>query len=173
MVSIARWFGIGAADVEDKKRTLKAGRDAASITYSAQLVPSLLDDHQELFKLYGEVESALAAGNYDSLPRLLGTFKTKLDVHLLSENLRFYCYLEQSLTNQPEELEIMKNFRREMNNIARAAVNFVRKWQTAGVTPASTKTFTMESEQVKSLLVERMEREESGLYPLYQPPGKR
>lgn len=172
MTSIARWLGLGNAEAKGEKRNLKAERDKASITYSAQLVPSLLNDHKELFKLYDDIETNLNTGNFDSLPRLLGAFKTKLDVHLLSENLRFYCYLEQSLATQPEELEIMKNFRHEMNSIARAAVNFVRKWQTAGVTSASTKTFTLEAEQVKSLLVERMQREETGLYPLYQPPGK-
>lgn len=168
MASIAKWFGFGGAD-KPAKQAFKEIRDKASITYSAQLVPSLLSDHQELFKLYGDIEAALAAGDLDSVPRLLGTFKTKLDVHLLSENLRFYCYLEQSLEDQHEELEIMKGFRREMNDIARAAVNFVRKWQTAGVTPGSTRTFTMEAQQIKTLLEERMSREETGLYPLYQP----
>ncbi|HEU0197315.1 MAG TPA: hemerythrin domain-containing protein [Nevskiaceae bacterium] len=166
MASIAHWFGFGSA-TKANKGELKQTRAEAAITYSAQLVPSLLSDHKELFKLYDEITAALEAGQFDSLPKLLGTFKTKLDVHLLSENLRFYCYLEQSLAHHPNELEIMKGFRREMNDIARAAVNFVRKWQVAGITPGSVRTFTMEAKQVRTLLEERMQREESGLYPLY------
>ncbi|TAM12574.1 MAG: hemerythrin domain-containing protein [Nevskiaceae bacterium] len=168
MTSITRWFGFGATGKGTSEK-LKADKAAASISYSPQLVPALLNDHVELFKLYGDIEAALGEGQYDLIPNLLSSFKTRLDVHLLSENLRFYCYLEENLVPHPEELETMKGFRREMNDIARATVNFVRKWKTAGVTPASQRSFGQEATQIKALLQERMQREEQGLYPLYTP----
>lgn len=167
MTSIRRWLGLGGTNRETG--TASGSGQASCMSYSAQLVASLLNDHVELFKLYDDMERALKAGHFDAIPNLLSAFKTRLDIHLLSENLRFYCYLEQSLVQHPEELETMQSFRREMNDIARATVNFVRKWKTVGITPATQQKFGREAAQIRALLQERMQREEAGLYPLYTP----
>ncbi|MGH8539433.1 MAG: hemerythrin domain-containing protein [Stenotrophobium sp.] len=138
-------------------------------TYSPTLIQSLEGDHAELLQMYTQVDQMLKRGDYEAIVPALGTFKTKLDVHILNENLRFYCYLEEHLAGSPDELNVMKDFRREMNDIARGVVNFVRKYQMAGVTLSNHKNFGNEFQQVGALLAQRIEREERGLYILYTP----
>jgi regulator of sigma D len=145
-----------------------ASADASNgISYSPTLIDSLKDDHSDLIEMYSEIAHIMAAGHYDAIPEALTSFKTKLDVHLLTENLRFYCYLEQNLTGHAAELELMKSFRREMSNIARSVVGFVRKWQFTVITKANKDSFLDEYAQIGAALTQRIEREENTLYTLY------
>jgi len=171
MISInwlTQWFSPARGEARPgRSATLKAVKQAHRITYSPTLVPELKDDHQELLAIYGEVGALLQDGRYAAIADVLRRFKTKLDVHLLNENLRFYCYLEERLAATPAELEVMQDFRREMNGIARVVVTFLRKYQMSGVNLHNRETFVGEYQQIGAALVERINREEKGLYSLY------
>jgi hypothetical protein len=56
-----------------------------------------------------------------------------------------------------------------MNTIARAVVEFVKKYQRLGIDHSLQVQFTVDYRAVGGLLVQRIEREEGNLYPLYQP----
>lgn len=137
------------------------------ISYSPTLIDTLMDDHDDLLELYSQIAHIMAERRFDEIPEALTLFKTKLDVHLLTENLRFYCYLEQSLDEDAEERETMKTFRREMSTIARAVVTFIRKWQAHMITDDNKAEFLSEYAQIGDALAQRIEREEKGLYTLY------
>lgn len=139
----------------------------SGISYSPNLIESLMDDHNDLLELYSAIAHVMAEGRFDEIPEALTLFKTKLDVHLLTENLRFYCYLEQNLGENAQEREIMKNFRREMSTIARAVVTFIRKWQAHIITAENKDEYLSEYAQIGDALAQRIEREEKGLYTLY------
>ncbi|MGH8461933.1 MAG: hemerythrin domain-containing protein [Stenotrophobium sp.] len=139
------------------------------ISYSPTLVGSLKDDHEELLATYGEIATLLRTERYDEISNHLRDFKNQLDVHLLNENLRFYCYLEEHLAGSPNELEIIKDFRRDMNEISRIVVSFLRKYRMAGVSSANRETFGSEYREIGAALTSRIVREESGLYSLYKP----
>jgi hypothetical protein len=56
-----------------------------------------------------------------------------------------------------------------MNSIARAVVNFVKKYRSEGVSGQTVADFLVELRQVGALLLKRIEREEKELYALYRP----
>jgi hypothetical protein len=162
MARVREWFGFG------EEEQPKSAQEHSRFNYSAHLLPGLKGDHAELLKLYVELERMAIEGRYASIPASLGTFKSKLDVHLLNENLHFYCYVEEKALGEREK-ELIRGFRAEMNGIARSVLNFVKVYRQAGVHPANGQTFLSELRLIGGLLVQRIEREEEELYALYRP----
>jgi hypothetical protein len=142
---------------------------ARSIRYDVELVPSLKGDHAELVGMYGQLGQDVRSGQFQRIPNALLAFKTRLEAHLLIENVRFYVYLEQSMAGDSDNMAIIRDFRREMNGIARGVVEFVRRYQQQHVHAGNQADFMLEYEEVGKLLAMRIEREEGNLYPLYQP----
>jgi hypothetical protein len=164
MEALARvwsWFGFGG------KETPRSAQEHSRINYSPELIPALKGDHGELLSLYRDIEKMAVHGGYAGIPAALGSFKSKLDVHLLNENLHFYCYIEEK-AQDPQDKELIKGFRSEMNALARGVVNFIKTHRQAGVHPANAQSFLTELRQVGALLVRRIEREEKQLYTLYR-----
>ena len=164
------WFkGKPATQTPQAKTVLDAIQPPTrSIRYDANLVARLKNDHRELVEAYGNLGKDVQAGRYAGVPGSLLAFKTRLEAHLLTENVHFYVYLEQFLANDEENRAIIHDFRREMNGIARGVVEFVRRYQQSPVTAANCADFLRDYEAVGKLLVMRIEREEGNLYPLYQ-----
>ncbi|KRE92478.1 hypothetical protein ASG87_00750 [Frateuria sp. Soil773] len=140
-----------------------------TIGYDAGLVGSLKHDHAELVALYQRIGQLQQAGRYAEIRAELVNFKTRFEAHLLTENVRFYTYLEQSLTTDAHNAELMRDFRREMNTIARGVVDFVKRYQPVAFDDAQRAQFAEDYKAIGGLLSQRIEREESNLYPLYQP----
>lgn len=159
----------GRTEIAPSVASLKGIKEQSRINYSATLVPELKGDHVELLQMYTGVAELLKQARYHEIAASLVAFKAKLDMHLLHENLRFYCYLEEQLIGSPDDVATVRDFRVEMNAIARGVVNFVRQYQTSGVTFANHKTFETDFQKVGALLVSRIEREEQHLYILYRP----
>ena len=107
-------------------------------------------------------------GRYANIAAALSAFKAKFDLHILEENLHFYCYIEEKLSARAESQALIKTFRSEMNAIARGVVNFIKKYRMAGVRLSNGKEFLTELRQFGALLVQRIGREENDLYTLYQ-----
>jgi hypothetical protein len=164
METLARawqWLGLGTPPMPS--------RDHSRFNYSPALVASLESEHAELLKLHGEVERLAAAGRYAELPAALAAFKSRFDLHTLNENLNFYGYVEEKTAGRPEDQDLVRGFRSEMNAIARAVINFVKKHRGAGVDAATVQDFLVELRQIGLLLIKRIEREEKDLYALYRP----
>ena len=139
------------------------------IGYDSRLINSLLQDHAELGRIFGNIGDAQKADNFNDIRSLLIQFKTRLEAHVLTENVRFYNYLEQSLASDPNNTGVMHDFRREMNNIARSVVDFVKKYQSGTFTPEERRHFATDYDSVGKILEQRLDNEENNLYPLYQP----
>jgi hypothetical protein len=164
MEALARawhWLGFGGSP--------KALRDHSRFNFSPSLVPSLKGDHSELVKQHGELARLASEGRYTAIPAALAAFKSKFDLHILNENLHFYCYVEEKTTGRPDDADMIRGFRSEMNSIARAVVNFVKKYRSEGVGPQTAAEFLVELRQIGALLLKRIEREEKELYVLYRP----
>jgi hypothetical protein len=155
------WLGFGG--------TPKASRDHSRFNFSPSLVSSLKGDHGELLKLHGELGRLAAEARFTAIPATLAAFKSKFDLHVLNENLHFYCYVEEKATERPDDQDMIRGFRSEMNAIARAVVNFVKKYRSEGVRGETAPDFLVELRQVGALLLKRIEREERELYTLYRP----
>ena len=164
MEALARawhWLGFGG--------TPKASRDHSRFNFSPSLVASLKGDHVELIKLHADLARLATEGRYTALPAALAAFKSKFDLHVLNENLHLYCYVEEKATARPDDQDMIRGFRSEMNAIARAVVNFVKKYRSEGVDAQTAPEFLVEARQVGALLLKRIEREEKELYTLYRP----
>lgn len=166
-------FGRGGR--KDERNQPEFGVDTVSptpgkpIQYDTELVPTLKSDHNRIIHLYGSIGLKLNNRKFYELQDELLVFKTHLQGHLLVENVRFYNYLEQKLADDPLNYELMRDFRREMNHIAQAVVNYVKKYRSCRFTDSVVEEFTKEYQKVGQLLQERVNREESGLYVLYTP----
>jgi hypothetical protein len=100
---------------------------------------------------------------------MLNAFKVHLEGHLIAENVRFYNYVENAMQGDSESTALVRSFRREMNAIARGVVDFVKKYQLSTFDQQVREEFMADYKTVYGLLAQRIEREESSLYPLYLP----
>ena len=144
-------------------------RGGFAINYDPDLVPALKRDHADLVKQFGAIGDGAKQGNYREIPQMLNAFKVHLEGHLIAENVRFYNYVENSMQHDPDNVTLVRSFRREMNAIARGVVDFVKKYQTVEFDQRMRDEFMTDYQTVGSLLAQRIQREESSLYPLYQP----
>ena len=147
----------------------QAGQRRTNIGYDADLVPALKRDHADLVKLFGEIGELARQGDYQHIPSMLNAFKVHLEGHLIAENVRFYNYVENAMQHDPDSSALVRSFRREMNAIARGVVDFVKKYQISTFDQRARSEFLADYQTVGGLLAQRIQREESSLYPLYMP----
>ncbi|MDR2220851.1 MAG: hemerythrin domain-containing protein [Methylobacillus sp.] len=174
MKIFSKWFKGKKTAAAHQPAPQRASSDTSqsstrSIRYDPELVGNLREDHKQLVAMYKALGDDVRAGVYTKIPHALLAFKTRLDAHLLIENVRFYVYLEQSMADDHENLALIRGFRSEMNKIARGVVEFVRRYQSTTVTTDNVDTFIEEYGAVGTLLAMRIEHEESNLYTLYHP----
>lgn len=141
------------------------------IQYDHALVGSLMKDHAELKDLYVHIGRLLNGKKYEDIPQALRRFKTRLQSHIMVENVRFYVYLEQSLDQDRENLDTMRDFRHEMGDIARAVVKFIKKYAESGITLSTHSQFEKDYNDIGNVLTQRIDSEENDLYPLYESMG--
>lgn len=139
------------------------------IAYSPELVSELKDDHQELLKLFGAISAAHARGDLEETCELLDRFRSALGEHLIKENVRFYIYLEHALKKDQSSYELVHQFRREMDDIGKAVMAFLKRYRNLASDPALAKSFGADLGEIGKVLGERIRSEETTLYSLYLP----
>jgi len=139
------------------------------IRYHPELIAQLQSDHQTLIGLYGEIQAAFDAGDYAGVSEKLDAFRTGLQGHLLTENVRLYIYLDRCLANDETNSELIRGFRREMDGIAKVAMNFLKKYEAIGVDKELAGAFAKDFATIGQVLGARIQKEEQVLYPLYMP----
>ena len=139
------------------------------ISYSSDLIQHLKHDHVELVELYGAIAGFIEQQQYEFIAPGLEELKSRFNLHIMQENLHFYCYLEQSFQGQQEKLDMIKGYRKEMNAISTAVVRFIKKWQDQMINDDNVSRFTEEYNSVGEVLAQRIDQEENNLYTLYQP----
>lgn len=140
---------------------------AQTISYEADLIDQLKGDHVRLVNEFTSLMPALKSGDVKGFKAKLSGFKTDFQGHIIKENVKFYVYLEQSLAGDETNLELMRDFRREMNTISRAVVNFCNRYTEDSMDATGVANFQRESNDIAQALLRRIEREERDLYTLY------
>ena len=155
----------------DAARTQHAGGVApgTAIHYHPELIDQLKHDHQVLLTQFGAVQKAFGEGRLQAVVEHLETFRTTIQSHLLMENVRLYIYLEHQLAGDPASHKLIHDFRHEMDGIGRAVVSFLAKYKDLSVDGNLVPSFGRDLETVGKVLVDRIQREETTLYPLYLP----
>lgn len=139
------------------------------IRYHPELIDQLKSDHQALLGLYGEIKTAFDAGDYATVSQKLDALRSGLQGHLLTENVRLYIYLDRCLANDETNSDLIRGFRREMDGIAKVAMNFLKKYEAIGVDKELAGAFAKDFATIGQVLGARIQKEEQVLYPLYMP----
>jgi hemerythrin-like domain-containing protein len=101
---------------------------------------------------------------------MLNEYGVLLRNHLLKENMRLYIYLQQRVADDEVNTRLVRSFRKEMDGMAKTALNFLEKYKAIEQLPANQQAeFIIELESIGAVVQERMHREENLLYPLYSP----
>ena len=110
------------------------------------------------------------AGDAVAFKQALQGFKALLVPHLLEEAIRLYTYLRQELKTRGDanSYQLVNGYKSEMKGIGDAAVHFVETYNTAANDAIDFEQVRASLHEIGHLLGDRIRREESELYPLYQ-----
>jgi len=138
-----------------------------NIYFHPELIDQLKGDHKELVELYMEIKSLFEAESYKTVSEKLGDFRAALQGHLLTENVRLYIYLDHMFQGDETNSELIRGFRKDMGDIAKAVMSFLKKYEEIGVNNDLASQFDEDFATIGKVLTKRIENEETVLYPLY------
>ncbi len=154
-----------AKDLRDLKQS---NSQSKGVQYDSGLIQNLERDHEMLVEIFGKIWSeGYEKSDFDTLCLHLSEFKSLFQSHLLKENVKFYVYLEQSLRRDTHSLSIVKEFRKDMNDIANAVIAFCKKYDKPEYTEVAHESFKADYQGIGQALVRRVQLEERDLYSLY------
>lgn len=158
---------------EESSTRSRAGEGASApgtaIRYSADLIGKLKGEHARLLAIFARIQQAFEQGDLALVSRALAEFRVAIQGHLLAENVRLYIYLEHQLAGDGAGSELIRSFRHEMDGIGKAVMSFLNKYRNIAAEPTLAESFGSDLAAVGEILARRIEREETTLYPLYEP----
>jgi len=162
------WIFGDKSNIKPEKNTSHSQENVdRTIKFHPDLVEKLTGDHQAIVALYSEMVELVQIRQYHSLSLKVSEFKTALQSHVIVENVQFYTYLENKLSDDPTNLEFIKDVRKEMNGIAHAVVRFAKQYEKVTFTDQLRETFIKDLDDIGTVLTKRVAMEESQLYTLY------
>ncbi len=138
------------------------------IGYDPLLIKRLRSDHQRMLDLFTQAQELLTTHDYDGVKRKLGALRITLQDHLMTANVKFYVYVSRHLADDAAKSAIINEYRREMLSNSRQIMDFLRTYSAARLDDSFADSFQIELLVIGSALVQRIEREQSTLFPLYQ-----
>jgi hypothetical protein len=140
------------------------------ITYNSHLIPRLQADHRKLLLLFTSIRSACTIDDMVEVMTCLREFKSNIQTHLITEQVQLYVYLQHTLASDQLSYALIRNMRKEMDVIGKSVLDFLEKYGTPNREGTLEASFLPDLDQLGGVLTERIEREETTLYPLYMPP---
>lgn len=163
---INRWRTSESATGESNDYAPAPGTE---IRYSPELVGKFEQEHQRFFALHGAILDAQERRELSAIPPLMNEFEALLTGHLLSERVRLYAYMDAYFSADQKTRTMLREYRTEMDRIGDSVMQLFRKYRNIETDSTLTQTFNRDFEELGKILAERMQREESILYPLYMP----
>lgn len=136
------------------------------ISFYADLIPKLQNDHRVVLSIYGELMKRANDGDWVGVNNSLQMFRAGLQDHLLDEAIRLYVYLNRNIEDT-ESKYLARQFRVEMDKIGRVVLASLDRYKNIDLSPALQETFIEEWRGIGGVLGDRIRREEQTLYPLY------
>lgn len=147
-----------------------AEADPAPAAAAAEgLIGHFKSDHAELVDRLRDIEDRLLHGQFADIPRLLDAFRERLQTHLDEESEKFYGPLHARGEHDPAASQAVAQEETRMIGIARLVLIFTKRYVGTGVGAHNRDAFARDLDVIASLLVDRIQTEESMLYPLYCP----
>ena len=158
-----------AVDVAPRDAIVQPKAAKVSIPYNSELIKSCLDDHQELLAIYTAMMEAAEARDFANIDSNLVSLSQGLKAHFNKEFTELYTYLDLRTRKgaDKEEFERVRQFRMELQQIGVQINDIVNRYE-KGVDADSLERFIEDYKQLGAALGDRIQREESVLYPIYQ-----
>ncbi|HEX7340033.1 MAG TPA: hemerythrin domain-containing protein [Rhodanobacteraceae bacterium] len=172
---LSKWFGKGSKSPASDRIGVDFAATGAPyapgtrIAYDAELITRFEGHHKSLLKLFDNLSRLADERAYDRLGPALKKFLNVLQQHVLEENLKLYVYLEKCI-DDGDHAQMMHEMKLEMGQIGRRVRAFVRHHIEFAVNADNIVKFRQELKEIGAVLVDRIQREEDGLYKLYMPP---
>ena len=172
MSVFSKWFEKKFATSEQPPlpNTERVFAPNTSIPYHPALIDDLKSDHRQLGLIFGRLVAAAQADDAKDVKAALDQFEGLLYEHLLKEKTSFYIYLRGIFSQDEGTLELVNHFSREMDEIQREVIKFIRKYKKSDLSSNELRVMNDELDGLGKALTNRIEREETQLYPLYLPP---
>lgn len=130
----------------------------------------LKKQHLEVLELMKIIEALIKRGDFEvtakDIAYNINNMAGKLKVHLVSEDKFLYPNLMSS------DNENIKNtaysFNNEMGSLTESFTSFVKKYNIPSKILQNSGSFTVESKKVFALIFDRINKEDSELYPLLE-----
>ena len=137
------------------------------IGYDPLLLQRLRADQQRMLELFTQTQALLNARDYGGVYRKLGELRIVLQDHLMTANVKFYVYMSRQLAHDSAKSAIINDCRREMLVNSRQLMDFLRTYTAVRLDDNLAETFQIDLLVIGSVLVQRIEREQTTLFPLY------
>ena len=142
----------------------------SGIQHHSTLVTQLVGDRRQLLESFGVLKKSAEASDAVAFKQALQGFKALLIPHLLEEAVRLYTYLRQEFKTRGDanNYQLVNGYKSEMKGIGDAAVRFVETYSATANDAIDFQQVRTGLHEIGHLLGDRIRREESELYPLYQ-----
>jgi len=164
---INRWRTPNEAAVQQVEEYAPA--PGTGIRYSPDLVAEFKRDHERFFALHSSILAAHEHSDLSAIPSLMSEFEAAMTGPLLMERVRLYAYMDAYFSVDQKTRQMLREYRMEMDRIGDSVMQLIRKYRNIDTDVALQGSFGPDFEELGTVLAERMEREETILYPLYMP----
>lgn len=137
------------------------------IGYDPLLLQRLRADQQRMLELFTQTQALLNSRDYSGVYRKLSELRIVLQDHLMIANVKFYVYLSRLFANDQAKSATINDCRREMLANSRQLMDFLRTYTAVRLDDTLAETFQIDLLVIGSVLVQRIEREQNTLFPLY------
>jgi len=137
--------------------------------YNSELVGVLKSEHVDLLRLYKQLMASADERDFDAIPFHLIKFNQTLTEHLKHEDSDLYIYMDfyHERGNFFNEQAMLKDFRSEMKEITIELSSLINQSPNIPVTDRTIDGFLFDFNLIGEILQDRIHREETVLYPLY------
>lgn len=143
------------------------------VQFNKFLIKNLVSDHKILLAEFTEMMDSAKNDNFYEANKLLSSFGTKLVEHFQVELIELYVYfnaIDEIMT--VDERKSTKGFSDEMYEIEATVKKLLNSYINYPVSAANKESFISEFNGAAGILLSRIDREESVLYPLYGKYGR-
>jgi hypothetical protein len=139
-----------------------------SIGYDPLLISRLKSEQQRMLELFTQAQLLLTNSDYNGVRRKLSELRISLQDHLMTASVKFYVYVSRQTASDPVKSALVGTHRREMLENSRKLMDFLRTYSGAPLDDGNAALFQTELLVIGAALVQRIEREQTSLFPLYQ-----
>jgi hypothetical protein len=150
-----------------KDRTSRRAGRFGSAPHDVRLIGALESDHRKLLSIHEQIGRLKSERRYTEIPVQLVALRTRLESHMLTENVRLYAFLEHRFQGDFGRLAQVAEFRADANALLLAVLKFVKHHRRTTFDESRLLSFVDEHRHVGELLAKHSAREERHLYRLY------